>query len=395
VTDVLTNTKYLKREMPRKIDWCTDIKYSKSVVSPNVAELFSLFGMSVRPFETIRKCDGTDAAIYNAHEHHKLILEVFEQLDLADQKITDLEIFEGEYKAKHEEYFPIWNDLEYFVECTPLNDVASDSIISLGAPDKHHGFKQAHAIAKRYPVVASSHYLQEVSSIVESLSKNPAMTKEFAENLSIANLDFEEVAAGESPTTFRADVLVENAVTALIESCMTRQDSLSDLSTLADKLLLETKENEKDERLVACVSLRNFMRSNSKCMGDMQNRLEMLVHSGRLVPAQTGGGGNATEPTVRDKLNTYVVKLMNSKTDVILQLAVVVFIFVVSNGVYKYYEGGKSDTTTKELMKQIILNTLVMAVLANLAEHLEVELCIYAMYFAYVGMAVLRLVKTS
>ena len=387
VVDVLTNPKYLKRAMPRKINWCTDIKYSKSIVSSNVADLFSHFGMSVRPFETIRKCDGTDAAIYNAHEHHKLILGVCEQLDLADQKITDLEIFEGEYKANHQEYFPIWNDLEYFVECTPLNDVASDSIISPRMPDKNHGFKQAHVIAKRYPVVASSHYLQEVSSIVESLSKNPAMTKEFADNLSIANLDFEGLAAGESLATFRADVLVENAVNAMIESCMTRQESLSDLSALADKLLVE-----KDERLVACVSLRNFMKSNSRCMGDMQDRLAMLVHSGQMAPAQTGGGGNATEPTVRDKLNAYVVKLMNSKTDVILQLAVVVFIFVVSNGVYKYYEGGKADTTTKELMKQIVLNTLVMAVLANLAEHLEVELCIYAMYFAYVGMAVLRLV---
>ena len=243
-------------------------------------------------------------------------------------------------------------------------------------------------------MVASSHYLQEVSSIVESLSKNPAMTKEFADNLSIANLDFEGRAAGESPATFRADFLVENAVNALIESCMTQQDSLSDLSALADKLLLE-----KDERLVACVSLRNFMKSNSRCMGDMQDRLAMLVHSGhlpsRLVPSQTGGAGNATEPTVRDKLNAYVVKLMNFKTDVILQSVVVVFIFVVSNGIYKYYETGEPNTTTKELLKQIVLNTLVMAVLANLAEHLEVELCIYAMYFAYVGMAVLRLVKTS
>jgi hypothetical protein len=395
VADVLTNPKYLQHEMPRKIDWCTDIKYSKSIVSSNVAELFSLFGMSVRPFDTIRKYDGTDAAIYNAHAYHKLILEVSVELDLADHKITDLEIFEGEYKAKHEEYFPIWNDLEYFVQCTPLNDLASDSIISLKMPNKNHVLKRAHEIAKRYPVVASSHYLQEVSSIVEILSNNPAMTKEFAENLSIANLDFEGLASTNSAATFRADVLVENAVNAMIESCMTRQDSLSDLSALADKLLVETKENENDERLVACVSLRNFMRSNSKCMGDMQDRLAMLVHSGRLVPSQTGGGGNATEPTVRDKLNAYVVKLMNSKTDVILQAAVVVFIFVVSNGVYKYYEGEEADTTTKELMKQIILNTLVMGVLANLAEHLEVELCIYAMYFAYVGMAVLRLVKTS
>lgn len=392
VADVLTNPKYLQRAMPRKIDWCTDVKHIKSIVSSHVADIFSLFGMSCRPFETIRKCDGKDSAIYDAHAHHKLILEIFAELDLADQKITDLEVFEGEYKAKHEEYFPIWNDLVYFVGCTPLNDVASESIVSFKTLDTNHGFKNAHAIAKRYPVVASSHYLHEVSSIFECLSKLPEIKQALEDNLSIANLDFEGFVAGKGPATFRADVLVENAVNALIDSCMTSKDSLSDISALADKLLVETADN--NERLVACVSQRNFMSSNSRCMGDMQDRLAMLVHF-TVPPAQKGGAGNATDPTVRDKLNAYVVELMNSKSDVILQAAVVVFIFVLSNGVYKYYEGAEADTTTKELLKQIVLNTLVMAMLANMAEHIEVELCIYAMYFAYVGMAVLRLVKTS
>jgi len=388
-------------------------------------KFFDLFGMSMCAFE--KKFPGRVAA----HTYHKLILTLIHELDKADNKITDLEIFDGQYKANHGDYFVIWNDLDDFVAKTPLNDVSCESAMRQRPAPTKRGLKVAYEISNRYRVVATSTYLHEISSIIENVADSPRLLDALKWELDHANDAFE--AADRDAylnETFRANALVEGAVESLVsrleeglivhvgdlwkalEFLQTFRDDdhkhgkkrRASNATAQHMLLCDTLLRGEGKQKGACIALHRFLQHDSHCLDDFQDRIEALVSFQELLssaaplPQQHGGGANTTTKLPHDiqaKLRTYVVKLMNSKTDVILQCTLVVFMYVISNGIYRYYEKG-APTSTKELMKQIVMNTVLMAALANvLTSHTEVELCIYAMYFAYVGMAVLRLVKTS
>jgi hypothetical protein len=181
-------------------------------------------------------------------------------------------------------------------------------------------------------------------------------------------------------------------------------DTIQNLQKLCDDLL-QTDDHDSNMSM-ASIALHNVLHHKPHSMQELQEAIVMLASFQKLMMRENqedamvmegggAGGVDVVKSRVQDKLRAYVVKLMNSKTDVILQCTFIVFLFVVSNGIYRYYEGGHESPSAKELMKQIVMNTVLMAALANLVGHVEVEMCVYAMYFAYIGLAVMRLVKTS
>jgi hypothetical protein len=449
---ILPMTNNNKMVPPKRMLSCS---FARKVDTPfpckhlETAEMFfDLFGMNPELARKISQSSQSSTEASEAHAYYRYMCNLSNQLSVADENVTNLELFDGKYKANHEEYFMIWNDLAYFTKHSPLNVVSCEAAVRNKPKVSVRGLKHAYDTCKKYEVVAQSNYLHEVSAIIESLQSNDRLLDALTKRLERAAISMHLPDDGRNTfmsTSFKANALIEEALQLfvaqikdrLVQVKYTGIDSLwqafnelkdfissdedykisnktSGLQKLCNSLL---QSDQHDSNIsTASIALHNFLQHESHCMNDFQERIMMLASFSKLmmmmkpeagIIKMEGGGGDVVgkmESSTSDKLRAYVVKLMNSKTEVILQCTFVVFLFVISNGIYRYYElGGSassassatSASSTKELMKQILMNTVLMAVLANLANHVEVELCVYTIYFAYIGMAIMRLLKTS
>ncbi len=425
----------------QKADNIIPVKYLQT------AEMFfELFGMN--PDRILISKNTPLEQMHIAHVYQRWMYDLSKELSVADEVVTNLELFDGEYKANHEEYFSIWIDLVFYTKKSQLNVKSCVSAVAKPRVSVR-GLNHAYDICKKYEVVAQSHYLHEVSSINEYLKNSDRLLDILAEELEKANIKMRKLDdKGEAfmSQSFKANVIVEEAIQAFVArlekalvpikyndtesirqayqrlesigsgagveevSSKLRDETDIKLRKLCDRML--QSDHHRDSNIcMACIALHNFVGHDSCCMQDLQDRIMMLASFQKLMMTDKTTEGGAVnnggrDASISDKLRAYAVKMMNAKTDVIIQCTFVAFLFVVANGIFKYYEQGSSGSssssslpvhkpTAAELMKQIIMNTVLMAGLANFANHVEVELCVYAMYFAYVGMAIMRLLKTS